>query len=142
MKVRRKRNTISAEINIAPFTDVVLVLLIIFMVITPALMQPSIKINIPKTEIVDNDNEKNISNIEVFISKEGHVYMDGKYINNANVEKVIQERISSNADIVLLIKGDELVPYDYVIQFIAKAKKARASKFALAFENVSSHKII
>ena len=65
MKRNKRRNKVLAEINITPFTDVILVLLIIFMITTPMLMQPGIKVNLPKTQTTDNEDT---SNIEVLIS--------------------------------------------------------------------------
>ena len=72
MKRNKRRNKVLAEINITPFTDVILVLLIIFMITTPMLMQPGIKVNLPKTQTTDNEDT---SNIEVLISKDGYVLM-------------------------------------------------------------------
>jgi biopolymer transport protein ExbD len=128
----RKRNKVKSEINIAPFTDVILVLLIIFMITTPALMQTGIKVNIPKTEVSDSEDS---TNIEVLISKEGYVYMDGKQVRDENVEGVMRELVGSNPGKSVVIRGDKTAKYDYVIQFMDKAKKAGATKFALAVEN-------
>ncbi|MCA6079434.1 MAG: biopolymer transporter ExbD [Endomicrobium sp.] len=132
MALNRKRNAVMSEINITPFTDVVLVLLIIFMITTPMLMQPSIKVNLPKTQISDSEDA---SNIEVLISKNGYVYVEGKQIHNSNVESVMRNMVSSHTSKTVVIKGDKEVQYDYIIQFMDKAKKAGAIKFALAVDN-------
>lgn len=132
MALNRKRNAVMSEINITPFTDVVLVLLIIFMITTPMLMQPSIKVNLPKTQISDSEDA---SNIEVLISKNGYVYVEGKQIHNSNVESVMRDMVSSHTSKTVVIKGDKEVQYDYIIQFMDKAKKAGAIKFALAVDN-------
>jgi biopolymer transport protein ExbD len=138
MTLKRRRNTIISEINITPFTDVALVLLIIFMITTPMLMQPGIKVNLPKTQISDSEDT---SNIEVLISKKGYVYVQGKQINNSNIVGVIRTLISSYPDKALIIKGDKKVRYDYIIQFMGKAKKAGVTKFALAVDknNISKN---
>lgn len=122
-----------AEINITPFTDVILVLLIIFMITTPMLMQPGIKINLPKTQTTDHEDSKNI---EVVISKDGYVYMEGKQIHESNVDATIKNLISRYPDRPVVIKGDKDVKYDYVMRFMDKAKKAGAIRFALAVDNV------
>ena len=131
MKRIRKRNKVMAEINITPFTDVILVLLIIFMITTPMLMQPGIKVNLPKTQTTDNEDS---SNIEVLISKEGYVFMNGKQIHDTNVESVIHDLVASKPGKPVVIKGDKDVKYDYIMQFMDKAKKAGATKFALAVD--------
>jgi biopolymer transport protein ExbD len=129
MTLKRKKNTAISEINITPFTDVVLVLLIIFMITTPMLMQPGIKVNLPKTQISDSEDP---SNIEVLISKNGYIYAQGKQICDSNVADVMRILISSHPDKAVIIKGDKEVQYDCIIQFMDKAKKAGVTKFALA----------
>jgi biopolymer transport protein ExbD len=137
MKKFDRRQKVVAEINITPFTDVVLVLLIIFMITTPMLMQPGIKVNLPKTETTDVEDTKNI---EVMISKDGYVYMEGKQIHESNIEEVIRHLVASSPNKPIVIKGDKDVKYDAVMQFMDKAKKAGAVKFALAVDNIPSGK--
>ncbi|GHT63203.1 protein TolR [Endomicrobiia bacterium] len=129
MDSNKRRSPVKSDINIAPFTDVILVLLIIFMITTPALMQSGIKVNIPKTETTDSVNT---SNIEVTISKEGNVYIEGKHVDSGNVENAIRKLIVANPAQAIVIKGDYAVQYDYVMRFMDQAKKSGATKFALA----------
>ncbi|OEG70863.1 hypothetical protein ATZ36_16180 [Candidatus Endomicrobiellum trichonymphae] len=138
MALKRKRNTVISEINITPFTDVVLVLLIIFMITTPMLMQPGIKVNLPKTQISDSEDT---SNIVVLISKNGYVYVQGKQIHDSNIADVMRILMSSHPDKAVIIKGDKEVQYDCIIQFMDKAKKAGITKFALAVDknNISEN---
>jgi biopolymer transport protein ExbD len=138
MVLKRKRNTVISEINITPFTDVVLVLLIIFMITTPMLMQPGIKVNLPKAQISDSEDT---SSIEVLISKNGYVYVQGKQIHDSNIADVMRILMSSHPDKAVIIKGDKEVQYDCIIQFMDKAKKAGITKFALAVDknNISEN---
>ena len=57
---RKRKNKVVADINITPFTDVVLVLLIIFMITTPMLSNNEIKINLPKAEVAERAEMKNV----------------------------------------------------------------------------------
>ncbi|MDR0977670.1 MAG: biopolymer transporter ExbD [Endomicrobium sp.] len=132
MRPGTNRNSIKSEINITPFTDVVLVLLIIFMIATPALMQPEIKVNLPKTESADNKDTS--SNIEVLIYEDGRIMIDGREIELSNVEKLIESLLKQHPDKSIIIKGDVKTRYNYVIQFMDEARKAGAKKFALAVE--------
>jgi biopolymer transport protein ExbD len=132
MRVHIKRNKVKTDINIAPFTDVILVLLIIFMISTPALMQPGITVNLPKTKITDATDS---SNMEVLISREGNIYIENKQTEIENVESVVKEWVLSNPNQSVVIKGDVQIPYDLVIQFMDRAKRAGATKFALAVDN-------
>jgi biopolymer transport protein ExbD len=94
-------------------------------------MQPGIKVNLPKTQISDSEDT---SNIVVLISKNGYVYVQGKQIHDSKVADVMRILISSQPDKTVIIKGDREVQYDYIIQFIDKAKKAGVTKFALAVD--------
>ncbi|MDR0399276.1 MAG: biopolymer transporter ExbD [Endomicrobium sp.] len=132
MKAKTNKSTVKSEINIAPFTDVVLVLLIIFMIATPALMQPEIQVNLPKAESADSGNTS--TSIEALISQDGKVSIDGKVIDLSDVERVIRELLAEDPTKSIVIKGDVKVDYDHVMQFMDKAKKAGATKFALAVE--------
>jgi biopolymer transport protein ExbD len=138
MTLKRKRNIVISEINITPFTDIVLVLLIIFMITTPMLTQSDIKVNLPKTQISDSGAT---SNVEVLISKNGYVYVQGKQIHDSNIADVMRILISSHPDKAVIIKGDKEVQYDCIIQFMDKAKKAGVTKFALAVDknNISEN---
>ncbi|MDR2351214.1 MAG: biopolymer transporter ExbD [Endomicrobium sp.] len=130
MKTRTNKSTIKSEINIAPFTDVILVLLIIFMLATPALMRPEIQVNLPKIESADSGNMP--TSIETLISQDGRVAIDGKVIDLQDVERVIKELLVDDPTKSIIVKGDVKVDYDHVMQFVDKAKKAGVTKFALA----------
>ncbi|MDR1696152.1 MAG: biopolymer transporter ExbD [Endomicrobium sp.] len=136
-RINRRKTKVVSEINITPFTDVILVLLIIFMITTPMLMQPGIKVNLPKTQTTDNEDAKNV---EVLISKDGYVYMEGKQIHESNLDETIKAVLLKFPDRPVVIKGDKDVKYDYVMQFMDKAKKAGAVRFALAVDNTASVK--
>jgi len=120
-----------SEINITPFTDVILVLLIIFMITTPMLLQPGIKINLPKSQTAEHEDT---ANIEVLISKEGYVSINGKQINDTLIESTMQSLLSATPDKPIVIKGDKDVKYESVIKFVDMAKRAGASRFALAVD--------
>ena len=132
MKNKRK---VVADINITPFTDVVLVLLIIFMITTPMLSQHSLKINLPKAENTQQTEET--KNIEISIDKDGFVYLDGLQIHLQYIEEALKSSIKKYPERAVIVKGDKYIKYDLVVQVIDKAKQAGATKFALALEKTS-----
>lgn len=132
MKNKRK---VVADINITPFTDVVLVLLIIFMITTPMLSQHSLKINLPKAENTQQTEET--KNIEISIDKDGFVYLDGLQIHLQYIEEALKSSIKKYPERAVIVKGDKDIKYDLVVQVIDKAKQAGATKFALALEKTS-----
>ncbi|MDR0956754.1 MAG: biopolymer transporter ExbD [Endomicrobium sp.] len=127
-KCIRNRISIKSDINITPFTDVVLVLLIIFIISMPALQQ-SIDVNVSKT-IISNNTEN--SSVEILILENGNICIDGEKVIDSNIENIVRNLIISSPDKSVVIKSEENVPYDSIIQFIDKAKKVGVSKFALA----------
>lgn len=126
-----KRAKLMAEINITPFTDVVLVLLIIFMVTTPMLVQPGITVKLPKASAAETDLDKTI---EILISAAGEVFLAGKQVPLDDLKGKLEARLYNRPDAPVIVKGDKEVKYDLVIQVIDAAKRAGAKKFALGVE--------
>lgn len=129
MKSKRK---VVADINITPFTDVVLVLLIIFMITTPMLTQHSLKINLPKAQNTEQSQET--KNIEITIDKDGLMYLDGLQLHSKYLEEAVKGALLKNPQRAVIIKGDRDIKYNLVIQVVDIAKKAGATKFALALD--------
>ena len=78
--MKRRRNAkLIAEINIAPFTDVILVLLIVFMVTTPLIYRSSIKIALP--QVSNNQQPLENKDINVSVTSTGEVYLDKERYN-------------------------------------------------------------
>ena len=132
-----KRKKIVADINITPFTDVVLVLLIIFMITTPMLSQHQIKINLPESAETTERSEDKI--IEVTIDKDGFVYVDGTQFHDEYIEQAIKDKVTQYPDRPVVIKGDKNIKYDLVVNVMDKAKKAGVSKFGLAIDVPSNN---
>ncbi len=126
-----KRGRVMAEINITPFTDVVLVLLIIFMITTPMLVQPGIKIKLPKANAAETDSDKNIT---ITINSLGEVFLENKHIDITLLKERLVAKLYNRQDMPVVVKGDKEVKYDTVIKIIDIAKQAGAKKFALAVE--------
>ena len=130
-----KKRKIVADINITPFTDVVLVLLIIFMITTPMLSQHSLSINLPKAENTQQNQET--KNIEVSIDKDGIIYVDGLQVHLQYIEEAVKSALEKYPERAVVVKGDKNIKYDLVVQVMDKAKQAGATKFALALEKTS-----
>jgi biopolymer transport protein ExbD len=112
MKRERKRSKLMAEINITPFTDVVLVLLIIFMIATPFIYQSSMKVELPqasKSEEVSRD-------IIININARGEVSLEDKRLDLDTLKYRLRAMVRSKPDTSVIINGDKNVKYDSVIQ--------------------------
>mgnify|MGYP003394126734 CR=1 FL=1 len=134
---RKPRNTkLIAEINIAPFTDVILVLLIIFMVTTPLIYRSSIKIALP--QVSSNQQLIEGKDINVSISASGEVYMEGQKFNLKLDKDIFLYKLQGLAktfkDPAIIVSGDRSVKYDFVVGVIDAATKAGIKHLILATE--------
>ena len=131
MKQPIKRGRFISEINITPFTDVVLVLLIIFMITTPLFVQSGIKINLPKADAVDNEQDKNIT---ITIAPDGKILVSNRELSILELNDEITAKIVNNPDLVVIINADKQVQYNEVITVLDIAKKAGVKRLALGVE--------
>ncbi len=136
MRRRKERAKVIGEINIAPLTDVILVLLIIFMVTTPLIYRSSIKIALP--QVSSNQQPVETKDINVTINAAGEVFMQ-KQMYNLKLDKEIfrfklQTLAKGYKDPAIVISGDKNVKYDYVVQVIDIASKLGIKRLVLATE--------
>lgn len=131
MRQPRKRDRVMCEINITPFTDVVLVLLIIFMIATPVLLQPGIKVELPKVKMAETDTDKNIN---ITIGSSGEIYLDDQKTDLEKLRYEIALRLAGNPHIAVMVKGDKDVKYDLFVKVVAAAKQSGAKRFCLGVE--------
>ena len=122
------------EINITPFVDVVLVLLVIFMVTAPVMMKESLKVNLPKT--LTSDITTKADSIGVAITKEGQVLLNGKLLGPETLQTELQ-RISKDAPKTnFLISADTESKHGDVVRMIDLLKKNNLHRFALQVEKI------
>ena len=112
MKRKKKKTELMAEINITPFTDVVLVLLIIFMIATPFIYQSSMKVDLPKaskTEDVSRD-------IIITINARGEIFLDNAKVELGALRQKLSAMVKNKPDSLVIVNGDKNVRYDSVVQ--------------------------
>jgi len=107
-----KRPKVMAEINITPFTDVVLVLLIIFMIATPFIYQSSMKVQLPQ----GSKSEENPRDIIIMINSQGDVFLEDAKLNLTTLRYKISAMVKSKPDAFVIINGDKEVKYNVVMQ--------------------------
>ena len=136
MRRRQRNSKLIADINIAPFTDVILVLLIVFMVTTPLIIRSSIKIALP--QVSNNQQPVESKDINVSITSNGEVYLeDEKYNLKMDLDLFkfkLKQIMKSYRDPAIIVDGDRNVKYDYVVQVIDAASKAGIKHLVLATE--------
>jgi biopolymer transport protein TolR len=123
----KTRQSIS-EINVTPFVDVMLVLLIIFMVTAP-LLTAGIKVNLPESSSVLK-NEKN-DPVTISMNSKGEIYIQKKKMSAKNLIKKLSALRSQNKDLKIYIKGDKNLNYGKIMDLMAFINKSGFKKVAL-----------
>ena len=136
MRRRVRQSKLIADINIAPLTDVILVLLIIFMVTTPLIYRSSIKIALP--QVSSNQQPLETKDINVTITAAGEVFLDSQKYNLKLDKDIFQFKLKNLAksykDPAIIVNGDRSVKYDFVVQVIDMASKVGIKHLVLATE--------
>ena len=137
MKQRRRRQRLMAEINVVPYIDVMLVLLIIFMITAPLITQ-GVKIDLPQapSEVIPPSQQEPVI---VTVNAGGEVYIDfGDKPNDPIDEDVLVTRVAGllkyRPDIQILVKGDREVAFGRVVAVMALLQGAGVDSVGLITE--------
>lgn len=127
MKFNRERNVLS-EINVTPFVDVMLVLLVIFMVTAP-LLQQGIDVNLPKAKGKDLPPEERVT---LIIKRGGVIYMNDNPVSLGEMRKKLEAISKLNPSVFL--KADKDVQYGFVVEVMGEIKEAGIEKLGMVTE--------
>src|SRR3954453_17062748 len=116
------------DINVTPLEDIVLVLLIIFMVTTTYIVNPTIKVDLPKAA---SGSEQAKTTLALTLSKDGALYLNGERSNDAVVIQYIKGELPKNPDLQAIIAADGGVAHRDVIHVIDLVKRTGVHRFAL-----------
>lgn len=127
-------NLISA-INVTPFVDVVLVLLVIFMVTAPIIAKDLIQLKLPKTESSDG---KGFSTLGVAVNKSGQILLNGLPVSESALSSEVRKSVAESRETQAIIAADVETPYGQVARVIDLIKSAGLEKFAIQIERETS----
>lgn len=135
---RQKKKPMS-DINVVPYIDVMLVLLIIFMVTAPMLTQ-GIKIDLPKVESAPVIVEQNQEPLIITVDLNGAYYMEmsslsGDPLSQEQLVDSVNDLLSVNPSLSVLIRGDKNVEYGVVVDLMAVIQAAGAQGVGLITED-------
>jgi biopolymer transport protein TolR len=131
-----KTQTTLAEINMIPFIDVVLVLLIIFMITAPVI-QSSMEINVPKTQVVREIAEEKMV---VAIDKEQKLYLQNDPININELGPRIRERLLDPTRQSVYLRADESVPFGVMAAVMDNLKLAGIESISIVTQPLEAPK--
>ena len=121
-----------SEINVTPFVDVVLVLLVIFLVTAPMMLR-GIDVKVPKTETKNVGPEERLM---LTVTKEKAVYLDDQPITLARLEGVLVGLRQRNAKAAVFLRADEGVAYGVVVKVMDAVKKAGIERLGMVTEPI------
>jgi len=139
MAVKRHLGAVS-DINVTPLVDVMLVLLIIFMVITP-MLQKGVSVDLTKTSnprlMPDADKE---DATEIAITRDGKIYMGSARIELDKIKAQVTDRISSKLDKTVYVKADSRAKYGDVVKVIDEVRAAGVDSLGLMTERIEARR--
>ncbi len=112
---------LTSEINVTPLVDVCLVLLIIFMVVTP-MLQKGVPVNLPVTEDPEKtpDTDKQL---QISVKSDGSVYLGPNVVRKDQVEASLKEIFERTPDREIAVKGDRMVKYGDVLDVLKACRE-------------------
>jgi biopolymer transport protein TolR len=132
---KRKKSAIVADINVTPLVDVVLVLLIIFMVVTPMIAR-GVPVDLPQT-VNHSKKPDNGKDIIVSVTKEKDVYVTSNRVKNLNdLTKIVEEERRKFPEKTVYVKGDSRTTYGAVREVMEAIHKANIEDVFLGTDDV------
>jgi len=117
------------DINVTPLVDITLVLLIIFMVTASLIVNPGIKVDLPKAA---SGTETSKSTLALTLNKEGVLFLNGEKSDDAGVVRFIGSELPKNPQLQAIIAADKSVSHGDVIHVIDLVKRSGVHKFAIS----------
>ena len=129
---KTKRSTLMSEINVTPFVDVMLVLLIVFMVTAP-LLTVGIPVDLPKVKANALTDQKDP--LEITIKLDGSVYIGESQVEVENIIPRLEAITDQNIETRIYLRGDRVVAYGRIMEIVSIINSAGYEKVALVTQN-------
>lgn len=116
-----------SEINVTPLVDVMLVLLVIFIVTAPLLMQ-SVKVNLPKTAPVPKLAPAKA--VQITVNEQGRVFVDATEVPAGQLEEKLKAMALADPELSIQLRGDERIAYGRIAEVMAAVHRAGIAKLS------------
>lgn len=118
-----------AEINVTPFVDVMLVLLIVFMITAPMLTS-GVSVDLPDTDAAAISQSDDVP-VEVTLTREGDIYISESVVDRTKLLAVLDQATKSKKDSKIYIRADQVLDYGTVMEILGMVNRAGYTKVAL-----------
>jgi len=115
---------VMAEINITPFTDVLLVLLIIFMILAALVTPPGFEKQLPNSNNAQSTASKNKKDIQIVVNDKGVIFVDSTKTDTKGIYRVMYDTIKKRGKKKISLTSDIKAPYGVIIRILDAAKRA------------------
>lgn len=116
MRQPARRQKPFTEINTAPFTDIILVLMAIFMVTTPLVMQSNIQVNLPSSST--GKPMKESRQISIMATNEGMIYLDNKLISKKALKAEVARLHQADPGLEVILYSDKMVRFKDIVSLL------------------------
>ena len=134
MALARRKMAVNSDINVTPMVDVMLVLLIIFMVITP-MLQKGVSVELAKTDnpisMKDADQEDALL---VAVMRDGKIFFGPDQVSPDQLTEKVKDRLATRADKRVFIKADARAKYGSVVEVVDNIRSAGVDQVGLLTE--------
>jgi len=137
MKTGDNHDSLMSEINVTPFVDVMLVLLIIFMVTAPMMMQG---IDVALPQVTSKPLETKEDHLMITLNKDGQIYINDFLVTLDTLQDKLAKIIQGRANPDVYLKADREVPYGMVAQAMAQIKDAGIERLGMVTEPAAPEK--
>ncbi|MCC6545071.1 MAG: biopolymer transporter ExbD [Nitrospirae bacterium] len=127
-----RKDRLLSDINMVPFVDIVLVLLIIFMISAP-LMYRGIDVDLPKSSVNTIKQEQRIM---LIVDRFGNIYVDDRKVPMGGIESAIRQKSYDGAEVTVYLKADRSVPYGTIVSVMDKVKGMGIDKLGMVTESL------
>ena len=130
MRFKPEKSRTSPRIELAPFVDVIFLLIIFFMLTSTFIVAPGLKIKLPKAVTKEIKREKR--ELDIAITREGIIYYEGRRVSLDELKRELRKFSRKGLNPLIVIKADEKTYHGTVVEVMDTAKQAGLSRFAIA----------
>jgi biopolymer transport protein TolR len=132
--IRNEAGKINSSINVTPMVDVMLVLLIIFMVITPMLTREKLVEMARASNPMDMPDANRADALVVSVMRDGKIFLGDENVTEQNLTQRIQERLSNRPNQIVYVRADARARYGSLVTAVDEVRAAGADQLGLLTE--------